>query len=78
MALLDKDGNVTYEARGVQPKPKSCMTKLFPSGRHIRIPFNDPQGNTIFSYDMPKKPFCGKRKGAKVVSGTVVGWREKH
>jgi hypothetical protein len=57
----------------VQPKPKTCMTMLFPAGRHIRIPFNDPAGNTIFSYDMPKKPFCGKRKGAKVVSGAVVG-----
>jgi len=73
VALLDKDGNVTYEARGVQPKPKTCMTMLFPAGRHIRVPFNDPEGNTIFSYDMPKKPCCGKRKGAKVVSGAVVG-----
>ena len=71
--LLDADGSVMYEARGVQPKPKTCMTMLFPAGRPINIPFNDPEGNTIFSYDMPKKPMCGQRKGAKLVAGEVQG-----
>jgi len=49
------------------------MTMLFPAGRHICLHFNDAAGHTIFSYDMPKKPCCGKRKGAKVVSGAVAG-----
>lgn len=71
--LKDTNGNVTYTVRGVVPKPKTLCTKLFPSGRHIQIPFKDTAGQPVITYDMPKKPMCGKRRGAKICAGEVNG-----
>lgn len=71
--LKDTSGNVTYSVRGVVPKPKSLCTKLFPAGRHIQILFKDAAGQPVITYDMPKKPMCGKRRGAKICAGEVNG-----
>jgi len=71
--LFDKDNNLTTELRGMVPKPPTLWKKLFPKGRHIRIHFQDASGNTVVTYDMPKKPCCGARKGAKILAGLVNG-----